>query len=157
MSALSFSDQAVTTDLGLAELLGLGDPYEFDLGDMWASRPNRDRLRVPIGVSLDGRPVGALYGFRYRQSFCFYQTGFDLLHGDERYKFDWARQVRALERIELYPPSAHGWLGRRMAALPAWGRDSLLAAPRSLAMLYVGDLSLVPDALGPPSNESWVG
>ena len=39
-------------------------------------------------------------------------------------------------------------VGRRMAALPAWGRDSLLAAPRSLAMLYVGDLSLVPDALG---------
>jgi len=110
----------------------------------------RGWLRLFV-LRLDGRPVGALYGFRYRQSFCFYQTGFDpgyarygvgqltvgltikhaleegaaeydLLHGDERYKFDWARQVRALERIELYPPSARGWLGRRMAALDRMAR-----------------------------------
>src|SRR5207237_7507094 len=39
-------------------------------------------------------------------------------------------------------------VGRRMAALPACGRDSLLAAPRPLAMLYVGALSLVPAAPG---------
>ena len=57
LSAASFSDQPVTTDLGLAELLGLGDPYEVDLSQAWASRPSRDRLRVPIGVSLDGRPI----------------------------------------------------------------------------------------------------
>ena len=57
LSAASFSDQPVTTDLGLAELLGLGNPYELDLADSWASRPNRDRLRVPIGVSLEGRPI----------------------------------------------------------------------------------------------------
>src|SRR5690606_6554744 len=59
LSAASFAaDQhSVTADLGLAELLELGDPYEFDLAQTWASRPNRDRLRVPIGVSQDGRPV----------------------------------------------------------------------------------------------------
>ena len=50
-----------------------------------------------------------------------------------------ARQPRILDLDRV---------GRRMDALPAWARDSLLAAPRSLAMLYVGDLSLVPDALG---------
>ena len=57
LSAASYSDQPVTTDLGLAELLALGDPYEVDLSRTWASRPNRDRLRVPIGVSTDGRPI----------------------------------------------------------------------------------------------------
>jgi spermidine synthase len=38
--------------------------------------------------------------------------------------------------------------GRRTAALPAWARDSLLSSPRSLAMLYLGNLSLAPDVLG---------
>jgi hypothetical protein len=28
-------------------------------------------------MRLDGRPVGAIYGFRYRGTFGFYQTGFD--------------------------------------------------------------------------------
>ena len=36
-------------------------------------------------------------------------------------------------------------VGRRLSALPAWGRDSLLTAPRAIAMLYVGDLSRVAD------------
>src|SRR5262249_55022250 len=29
----------------------------FDLARTWAGRPNRDRLRVPIGVGQDGRPI----------------------------------------------------------------------------------------------------
>ncbi|MGH3682227.1 MAG: type VII secretion protein EccCa, partial [Natronosporangium sp.] len=58
MSAASYADQhSVTADLGLAELLELGDPYRFDLAQTWASRPNRDRLRVPIGMGQDGRPI----------------------------------------------------------------------------------------------------
>lgn len=58
LSPVSYNDQhSVTTDLGLAELLELGDPYEFNLADTWASRPNRDKLRVPIGVGQDGRPI----------------------------------------------------------------------------------------------------
>jgi S-DNA-T family DNA segregation ATPase FtsK/SpoIIIE len=51
------SPTAVTVDLGLADLLGLGSAYDFALADGWASRPSRDRLRVPIGVSEDGRPI----------------------------------------------------------------------------------------------------
>ena len=57
LSAASLGDQPLASELGLAELLGLGDPYEFDLGRAWATRPNRDRLRVQIGVGPDGRSV----------------------------------------------------------------------------------------------------
>jgi spermidine synthase len=32
-------------------------------------------------------------------------------------------------------------VGQRIAALPDWARDSLLSTPRSLAMLYLGDLA----------------
>ena len=39
--------------------------------------------------------------------------------------------------------------GRRLASLPEWSRDSLLAAPRSIAMLHVADLSGGPDIIGP--------
>jgi spermidine synthase len=38
-------------------------------------------------------------------------------------------------------------VGRRLTGLPSWGRDSLLAAPRSIGMLYVGDLSAAPDLI----------
>jgi len=105
----------------------------------------RGWLRLFV-LRLDGKPVAALYGFRYRDAFSFYQSGFDpsysrysvgqatvaltikhaieegateydFLHGDERYKFNWARQVRELGQLELYPPSARGWLCRRTVAL----------------------------------------
>lgn len=88
-------------------------------------------------LRLDGRPAAALYGFRYRDTFSFYQSGFDpafakdsvglammalairsaieegaaeydLLHGDEAYKFQWARETRELARLEVYPPSLRG-------------------------------------------------
>ncbi len=58
LSAASHRDEAaITQDMGLAELLEQDDPYAIDLQQLWASRPNRDRLRVPIGVGLDGRPI----------------------------------------------------------------------------------------------------
>ncbi|GLY01608.1 type VII secretion protein EccC [Actinoplanes sp. NBRC 101535] len=58
LSAASHRDEvAISQDMGLAELLEQDDPYQIDLGDLWASRPNRDRLRVPIGVGPDGRPI----------------------------------------------------------------------------------------------------
>jgi len=59
LSATSYADQSAgaTIDLGLAELLDLGSPRDFDLAATWASRPNRDRLRVPLGVGPDGRPI----------------------------------------------------------------------------------------------------
>jgi S-DNA-T family DNA segregation ATPase FtsK/SpoIIIE len=58
LSAASQADApAISQDTGLAELLEQDDPYGIDLNELWASRPNRDRLRVPIGVGADGRPV----------------------------------------------------------------------------------------------------
>jgi CelD/BcsL family acetyltransferase involved in cellulose biosynthesis len=92
-------------------------------------------------LSLDGTPVSALYGFSYHGKFYFYQCGFDpayarysvglvtmglsiaaaiddgaaefdLLHGDERYKFLWARAAHPLTGLELYPPSLLGAISR---------------------------------------------
>jgi ESX secretion system protein EccC len=57
LSAASVADRPLVGDTGLADLLGLGDPYEFDLAEQWANRPSRDRLRVPIGVGPDGRSI----------------------------------------------------------------------------------------------------
>ncbi|GLW32375.1 type VII secretion protein EccC [Actinoplanes regularis] len=58
LSAATYGDQpAISQDMGLAELLEVDDPYQIALTDLWASRPNRDRLRVPIGIGVDGRPV----------------------------------------------------------------------------------------------------
>ena len=38
---------------------------------------------------------------------------YDFLHGDEPYKFHWAKDVRELGRLELYPPSLRGRVWRR--------------------------------------------
>lgn len=93
-------------------------------------------------LRLDGEPIASVYGFRYRDTFYFYQSGFDptyarqsvglvalgltikaaveeraqeydFLHGDEEYKFRWAHRTRELRRLELYPPHLRGWLYRR--------------------------------------------
>ncbi len=50
-------EQPLSAELGLAELLDLGDPYAFDPVDTWVPRPSRDRLRVRIGIRPDGSPV----------------------------------------------------------------------------------------------------
>lgn len=50
-------DTPMSTELGLADLLDLGDPYEFDPADTWEPRPNRDRLRVKLGIQADGVPI----------------------------------------------------------------------------------------------------
>lgn len=100
----------------------------------------RGWLRLFV-VRLTGMPVSAFYGFCYKRRFYFYQSGFDpaydkysvglvtmafaiqraieegaeefdFLHGDEAYKFHWARDVRELCRMEIYPPRLRGWLYR---------------------------------------------
>lgn len=105
----------------------------------------RGWLRLFI-LRLDGRPAASLYGFRYHRSFYFFQSGFDpqygrhsvglvtmglaikkaledgaeeydLLHGDEPYKFLWARNVREIGRLELYPPSVAGLLHKQASGL----------------------------------------
>ena len=99
------------------------------------------RLRL---LTLSGRPVGAFYGFRYIDKYCFYQSGFDdafirqsvglvtlgltireaveegaaeydMLHGDESYKFLWTENVRPLYRLELYAPGVAGGIHRHSA------------------------------------------
>ncbi|QBJ95513.1 type VII secretion protein EccCa [Rhodococcus sp. ABRD24] len=42
---------------GWSKLLGLGDIGKFDPDRAWLPRQGRERLRVPIGVGVDGSPV----------------------------------------------------------------------------------------------------
>ncbi|SNY04270.1 type VII secretion protein EccCa [Paractinoplanes atraurantiacus] len=51
------SDTPLATEMGLADLLGIGDPETFSVARAWMPRPNRDKLRVPIGVGADGSPI----------------------------------------------------------------------------------------------------
>jgi S-DNA-T family DNA segregation ATPase FtsK/SpoIIIE len=57
MSQAARVDLAMNTEIGMAELLELGDPFQLDVSRTWQTRPNRDRLRVPIGLAPDGTPV----------------------------------------------------------------------------------------------------
>jgi S-DNA-T family DNA segregation ATPase FtsK/SpoIIIE len=50
-------EQPLSAELGLAELLDLGDPYAFDPAGTWVQRPSRDRLRVRLGIRTDGTPI----------------------------------------------------------------------------------------------------
>ncbi|KXK61107.1 secretion protein EccC [Micromonospora rosaria] len=50
-------DAAPGAELGLPELLGIGDPENFTAEQGWAPRSARDRLRVPIGVGTDGGAI----------------------------------------------------------------------------------------------------
>ncbi|MBX6354599.1 MAG: type VII secretion protein EccCa [Micromonosporaceae bacterium] len=56
-AASKSTETPLAAEMGLAELLDIADPYHFDPAVGWAPRPNRDRLRVPIGVGTDGAPV----------------------------------------------------------------------------------------------------
>ncbi|MGI5183566.1 type VII secretion protein EccCa [Dactylosporangium sp. CA-152071] len=47
----------MSAELGLAELLELGDPYAYDPAMTWVPRPDRDRLRVRFGIRPDGAPI----------------------------------------------------------------------------------------------------
>ena len=93
-------------------------------------------------LRLNDTPVAATYCFAYDNRYCFYQGAFDeryrqysvglvamgltiraaieegaadydLLYGDESYKWLWARETRTLERLELFPPHIGGRLHQR--------------------------------------------
>ncbi|GID98243.1 type VII secretion protein EccCa [Amorphoplanes digitatis] len=51
------SDTPLAAEMGLAELLNLGDPDSFSVAQAWLPRPNRDKLRVPIGLGADGGAI----------------------------------------------------------------------------------------------------
>jgi CelD/BcsL family acetyltransferase involved in cellulose biosynthesis len=102
-------------------------------------------------LRLDRDPSAVLYAFRYGRTFSYYQSGFDprfaklsvglvtlglairsaivegaaefdFLHGDEAYKFHWARQTRALGRIEAYPRNAAALAARGLICAERAGR-----------------------------------
>lgn len=50
-------DAPLEVELGLPELLGLGDAESFTAEQGWTPRSPRDRLRVPIGVGVDGGAI----------------------------------------------------------------------------------------------------
>ena len=50
-------EEPLSANLGLTELLGLGDPHSIDPTYTWRPRAPRERLRVPIGVGPDGASV----------------------------------------------------------------------------------------------------
>ncbi|MBB5867557.1 S-DNA-T family DNA segregation ATPase FtsK/SpoIIIE [Allocatelliglobosispora scoriae] len=57
LAAAATGGQAMASVHGLSELLDIGDPYTLDPVQTWLTRPNRDRLRVPIGIGADGSRV----------------------------------------------------------------------------------------------------
>jgi S-DNA-T family DNA segregation ATPase FtsK/SpoIIIE len=58
LSAMSRSaDTPLAAEMGLGELLGSADLETFSVAQSWLPRPNRDKLRVPIGVGGDGSPI----------------------------------------------------------------------------------------------------
>lgn len=123
--------------------------------DEWTRLAMQHRwLRIYI-LRLDGVPVASLYGFRYGDTFYFYQSGFDpdhakssvgmlvlglaiesaigegvsecdLLHGDEAYKFRWTRDTRKLVRFNLCPPNFHGKIYRQALILRQGMKKMLL-------------------------------
>ncbi|MCO8274505.1 type VII secretion protein EccCa [Actinoplanes sp. TRM 88003] len=58
LAAMSKSaDTPLAAEMGLSDLLGIGEPDTFSVAQAWMPRPNRDKLRVPIGVGADGAPI----------------------------------------------------------------------------------------------------
>ncbi|MCP2260208.1 DNA segregation ATPase FtsK/SpoIIIE, S-DNA-T family [Streptoalloteichus tenebrarius] len=47
----------LNSNVGLFELLGLGDPMTFDLAQAWRPRPNSEKYKVAFGVGEHGEPV----------------------------------------------------------------------------------------------------
>jgi len=149
----------------------------------------RGWLRLYV-LRLDGKPASALYGLRYGRTFYFYQSGFDpqyarhsvglvtmglaiqsaleegaeeydLLHGDEAYKFHWAKESRDLARLELYPPGARGLYlramtgGRHLAG--EWSRRMFSKRTSYNSETQKGRLRAESSAARPAENEICVG
>jgi DNA segregation ATPase FtsK/SpoIIIE, S-DNA-T family len=51
------SESPMANALSLPGLLAIGDPRDLDTGITWQRRAPRNRLRIPIGVDPEGRPV----------------------------------------------------------------------------------------------------
>ncbi len=150
----------VLIDLHTARWKSRGGSTAFHTPALVAFHHSFSRLALQRGwlrlyqLRLDGAPVAALYGFRYDDTFLFYQSGFDpdfaahgvglvlmglviqqtikegaaefdLLHGDEPYKFLWSGQTRQLSNLELYPPTARGVVSHRLTDLSRAARAAV--------------------------------
>ncbi|MDO9518774.1 MAG: GNAT family N-acetyltransferase [Pseudohongiella sp.] len=91
---------------------------------------------------LDDRPAASVYGFFYQNTYYYYQAGFDpsysqfsvgylavgliiqqafeegatefdMLRGEEEYKYTWANNEREIVRLSIFPPSLKGYLCAR--------------------------------------------
>jgi DNA segregation ATPase FtsK/SpoIIIE, S-DNA-T family len=51
------AEDALAANTSLTSLLGIDHPQSLDVARVWAPRPVRNRLRVPIGTDADGQPV----------------------------------------------------------------------------------------------------
>jgi S-DNA-T family DNA segregation ATPase FtsK/SpoIIIE len=51
------AEDNLKSDFDLGSLLHIGDLSRLDLNALWATRPQAERLRVPIGIDADGNPV----------------------------------------------------------------------------------------------------
>ncbi len=116
-----------------------------------------DWLRLYI-LRLDGKPAAAVYGFYYLDIFYYYQAGFDpqysqfsvgllsvgltleqafaegakeydLLRGDEGYKYAWATSERELVCLRIYPPNLQGYLCSQMMELRSGIKTHILSKP----------------------------
>jgi len=116
---------------------------------------------------LGQSPAATLYGFRYGRVFSFYQSGFDprfaklsvglvalglairdaiddgvsefdLLHGEEAYKFHWAKASRRLGRVQAFPNRPLGRVSWAMSGAAEWAR---LGARRFVPRSVVSALS----------------
>ncbi len=56
-AARAGEDASLTADRDLTELLGIADIADVDLGTLWAPRPTREMLRIPIGTGQAGGAV----------------------------------------------------------------------------------------------------
>ncbi|WP_238006618.1 type VII secretion protein EccCa [Dactylosporangium sp. AC04546] len=57
LSQQTTSEEPLARSIELPDLLGVGDAGAVDPVLTWRPRPNREKLRVPIGVGPDGNPV----------------------------------------------------------------------------------------------------
>ncbi|MFJ5952507.1 type VII secretion protein EccCa [Streptomyces noursei] len=51
------AEEPLLSSLDFTELMGIADPADLDVAQMWRQRRPADRLHVPIGVDQDGNPV----------------------------------------------------------------------------------------------------
>ena len=125
---------------------GLGDERMVAFHDAFTARAQRAGWLRLYRLVLDGAVVAAVYGAAVGDKFYFYQSGFDpafgrhsvgllilahsirdaigeglaeydLLHGNEGYKYQWAEHERPLMRHHLYPPRLHGAVAHRLFGL----------------------------------------